>query len=377
MSEQTLDQFARAAVQQHAIERSDLVTGRFESHDRVISRIHEVARKLVKSSDPPFYLESSKKGEGIVRCKPLGKAFVEALSTNFKQVHADYPLHRFSPVFRALQTLRRHTPLNPDGYLDTPLPSEKAQQLLGFANTGARLLRRRLGRDSLTRAQDNFRRSAQDNFAGLVRGVDWIAQRHAEATVLRFDLHFRKLGTRQAQLNAGPDVTALGEFLSDRERFHRSFDRRFGDKLLGYAWVLEYGRERGFHVHYLLILKYGSQDDHVALVDQLGEKWAELTSGQGGFYSCNANARRYRFRSVGHVRFDDANAVKGLHLLATYMTLASLFVKLDVRPSMKTFGKGRFPKGPVKLRGRPPIREPKVAIRISVREALDAHLRYL
>ena len=376
-TERELDQLAAVAIRQYGYERSERLTAIFEAHDRSLSRIHHVARELVGSSETLFCLERDRSGHPAVRCKPLGKLLVEAFNTNFQQVRLDYPLHRFSPVFEVFEMLGRRVPLNLDHYLDVVLPEEQCQRILKFVVKGAELLRRKLGRESLKTAHENFRRAAKDNFNGSINVLEWIAQRHTGAMVLRMDLHFRKLGARVPKLGDVPDVEAIDDFLECRERFHRSFDRRFGKKLLGYAWVLEYGRERGFHAHYLLVLDQSVHDDHAALVNRLGEKWSELTGGRGDFYNCNAHAHKYRYRAVGRIRFDDPGAVKGLHLILSYITLAPLFVKLDVRPAMKTFGKGRFPKGPMNRPGRQSNRVSKVPIRISVAEALAAYVNYL
>ncbi|TAK86260.1 MAG: inovirus Gp2 family protein [Aquabacterium sp.] len=172
-----------------------------------------------------------------------------------------------------------------------------------------------------------------------------------------------------------PNVAYLDEFLNYRSRFHRFLDRHFRDALLGYAWVIEYGRESLLHVHYLVMLDSRGRDDDCAIVDRLSVKWSQITAGQGACHNCNEKQRRYKYQSTGVVQLDHPDVVTGLQFIVAYMTLASLFVKLDVGIDIKTFRKGRFPKGPLPVAGRP--RKQLSRIKISVAQARASRMKFI
>lgn len=373
--EEDFNSLARLALRQRSVEWRKEGFSRCEAHDKTISLLHDVAKEIMLPGKPIFFAERGKRGD-LVRCSPLGQRLVGVISADFNQIKADYPLHHFSPVFKVFLRLHRRLPPRLSHYFNRLEPSSSADKLLAAALQMVELLRRMLGREALKTDNENFRRGAIDNFNGLIDSIDRLSQRRAFATVLRFDLHYCKIGSQPVRFGDEPDLGVLDEFMDYRERFHRSLDRRFGSRLWGYAWVLEYGRERTFHLHYLVILDPRKHEDHRSLVDRLGEKWTALTDGRGELYNCNAR-RTYRYSALGQVRLDDPAVVKGLYFIVTYITLAALFVKLDIQKMFHTFAKGRFPKVDVPQVGRPRHRAPGSRIKISVAEARANYLNFL
>jgi hypothetical protein len=374
--QEDFDTLAQLALRQRGFQWSNEGVVRAEVHDRTISLLHDVAKEVMLPGEPPFFVERTKRGSWV-RSSLLGGRLVQVLSADFDQIQADYPLHQFSPVFMVFLRFRRHLPLNPSSYFNRHTPPELAEQILAAALRLVRLLRRKLGREALKTANENFRRGAMDNFNGLIDAIEWLSQRRTSVTSLRFDLHYSKIGSHPVRFGDEPDVHVLDELMDYRERFHRSLDRRFGDALWGYAWVLEYGRERTFHLHYLVMLDPRGHEDHRGLVDMLGEKWRVLTEGRGEIFNCHIRKRQYKYTAIGHVRLDDPSAVKGLHFIVSYMTLAALFVKLDIQKRFRTFAKGRFPKAAGAKVGRPQHRPPGSRIKISVAEARASYLNFL
>jgi hypothetical protein len=345
-------------------------------HDKTISLLHDVAKEIMLPGEPLFFIERGKRGDSV-RCSLLGQRLVKVISAKFNKIKEDYPLHHFSPVFMVFLRLRRRLPHDPSSYFRGMWTSSGADDLLAKALGVLKLLRRMLGRETLKTDNENFRRGAMDNFNGLIDAVDRISQHRKLVTVLRFDLHYRKIGSQPVKFGDEPDLGVLDEFMGYRERFQRSLDRRFGSRLCGYAWVLEYGRESTFHLHYLVILDPHRHEDGSSLVDMLGEKWVALTEGRGELYNCNAKKKKYRYSALGQVRLDDPAVVKGLYFIVTYMTLAPLFVKLDIQKRFHTFAKGRFPKVAAPQVGRPRHRAPGSRIKISVAEARASYLNFL
>lgn len=370
------DTLAQLALRQRGFQWSNEGVVRTEVHDRTISLLHDVAKEVMLQGELLFFMERNKRGSWI-RSSLLGRRLVQVISADFNQIQADYPLHQFSPVFMIFLRFRRRLPLDPSSYFDQLWSSEDAEKILPATLRLLELLRRMLGREALKTANENFRRGAMDNFNGLIDAIDWLSQRRTLVTLLRFDLHYCKIGSQPVRFGDEPNLGALDEFMDYRERFHRSLDRRFGGTLWGYAWVLEYGRERTFHLHYLVMLDPRRHEDHKGLVDILGEKWKVLTGGRGEIYNCNAKKRTYRYSAVGQVRLDDPAAVKGLYFIVSYMTLAPLFVKLDIQKRFHTFAKGRFPKAADPKVGRPRHRAPGSRIKISVAEARASYLNFL
>lgn len=384
-SEDEFNAMAKLALRQRAIEwtlkddehpEQGLQVGRAKAHDRIISLLHDLAREVMHPSEPSFFAEHGKT-RSMVRCTPLGQQLLDAARADFYQIQADYPLHNFSPVYKVFARLRRCLPSYPASYFDRSCSAEVADQTVVTALRFVKALRRALGRESVKTANENFRRGAMDNFNGLSDSVGWLAQRRKDVICLRFDLYERAAGSEPVKLGDTASLDGLDEFMACRERFHRSLHRRFGKKLLGYFWALEYGRESKYHVHYFVMLDPRGNEDHVGLVDVLGEKWVSLTEGHGYIYNGNAHADRQTYPALGRVNLDDPQTITGLQFLMSYLTLAGLFVKLDVNKRFRTFSKGRFPKGPLRKAGRPQDRVPDSRLKITVAQARANFMKFI
>lgn len=373
------DALGQAALSKFAFYKNGSAIIRREAHEYSISLIHDVAGEVLRACKDEAYfslIPAKQVGEVMIVCTPLANRIVSALSADFLQIRLDYPLHRFSPVFKVFSSVRRRLlSIGVGSYLKLSWPKDVADKIIEAAMVVIKVLRKRLSKAAVKEAYENFRRGAIENFNGLVDAIDWLSQRCSTVTVLRFDLHFRESGSQPVQLGDVPNAALLHEFQNYRGRFHRFLDRHFRDALRGYAWVMEYGRERLFHVHYLVMLDPRGREDHCALVEHLEEKWKQITAGQGTCYNCNEKVRAYRYLATGVVRLDDPDVVTGLQFIVSYMTLAGLFVKLDVGVDIKTFGKGRFPRSPAPIVGRP--RKQRSRIKITVAQARASRMKFI
>ena len=124
--EADFNNMAKLALRQRAIERTlkndehpeqGLQVMRTEVHDRIISLLHNLAKEVMRPSDPPFFAEHGKT-RSFVRCTPLGQQLLDAARADFYQIQADYPLHDFSPVYKVFARLRRLMPFRPSSYFD-------------------------------------------------------------------------------------------------------------------------------------------------------------------------------------------------------------------------------------------------------------------
>lgn len=346
-----------------------------------IAYIHKVAKALLIDKGPAVVVVLAMNGLAKVVTTPLGEQLARAFETDFALIHEEYQLYAFSPVFMLMQRVARLLPLKFRGSLNKPLPHKDAEKLVRKVESLIGILRRSLSAPELKQAQQNFRRNAIDNFNGLCDGFDWLAERHEEAVVLRFDLFLRALDSKPVKFGEKPDIALLDEFHALCTRFQAFIGNHFGEALLlGYAWTLEHGRESGFHKHFVVVLSpRRDNEDHIAVVERLIRKWEKLTGGRGHGHNSNQDGARHLRRAVGLVNLRDPHVADGLRRIAAYFTLAGLFVKLDVPQSFDAFGKGRFPKEPLPtgLAGRPNKRRPGSRVRMSVTQYEKNHLHFM
>lgn len=372
-------QLAAQALRQKSFLWQGTILHRSRNHDRPISLIHEVADELLLNSAPLFEMKDARGGLFKLGFSESGKRLVEAASVDFVLIEQDMVLHEKSPVLTFFFRLRRFLPMNLGIYLNDLYSQTQVKAMVEFLNRMAGILRRRLARRAFKERQKNFERNSIENFIGLSECIDRLVRRHTEVIAMRFDLFQRPIDSQPARFGDVPDVSALHEFVDQCERFHRSMIHRFGKDLLGYAWTLEFGREAGFHKHYLVFLRPQGNEDHAGLVDMLEGRWLALTEGHGSLHNCNRKSDSYNPRAIGLVRLDDPRVLEGLRFIVVYFTLAGLYMKLAVPHSVVKFGKGGdFTKerGPKKAGRKPHIKRGKWA-RHSVALAQAHYLNFM
>jgi hypothetical protein len=321
--------------------------GRTDVNARLLYRIHEMASKLIRSSEPLFYLEKRPAGQGAVRCTKVGDLLLQVASGNFTQLCADWPIHKFSPIVRGFMELLALLTAQTyyfRAYFNKPVSLDAARVTVDFSNRCASTLKKYFTRPVIKSANDRFRRSADDNFDELAGILQWISKEHTEVVVLRFDTGYREEGATPYKLGDPPRIGHLDEYRECRKRFHRWIKDKFGVDLLLCAWALEYGREKSFHQHYLVALKPRGNNDHVGLVEEIGRKWNVITKSLGSIHNCNAQRSDYRYPAIGLVRMDHPQVIIGLRYIASYITLAEAYVRLDLGKRIDAHGKfGNYP----------------------------------
>jgi hypothetical protein len=362
---------ASQALHFQRIEQQVGVISITHNSDRTLSHLRDLYLHLKRQDNEVFVLEQ--KGNGLARILCANshiKKLVLLACDDHAKLAVDYPHYEFSPIYRLLLKFLSFIPPGPDSlksYLETSIAIEVATTICKFINRVVGAFCKALRRTWMKKAQESFERSASDNFEGLLKNIDAIATRYrAGAVTLRLATFLRE---------GGP-----GQLLAARSRLHAWLRKRFGADLLLYAWTLEYGRETGMHHHYLIILKPQGNEDHVDVVEEIGNKWSTITLGLGWIYNGNEHCRKQRYQALGLVRLDAPNVITGLQLIASYLTLAGVYVKLRLPGVAKAFDKGGSMGGnPTRLRkvGRRPKRSPGARIAISAAQGRAGYVNFM
>lgn len=120
---------------------------------------------------------------------------------------------------------------------------------------------------------------------------------------------------------------------------------------LGYAWRLEYARNTGLHLHFVVFIDGSKYKSDVMAASKIGQRWIEITGGRGRFYNCNLNVGKYRYVGIGLVDHSDTEKRGHMMKALSYLTKAEKLAKLKIDKA-KTFGRGKVIKR-VNTLGRP------------------------
>ena len=186
----------------------------------------------------------------------------------------------------------------------------------------------------MRRLTNNFERNARKCYRSTMDMVHAAVSRHAKLLSIRMDLSYRSANPflEMAHFTGEEAQAHLATFL-DHVR-HKT-----GLAIIGYCWAIEYAPTAGRHFHIWLLLNGHHHQDAAAIGHQLGAVWsAEMTDGQGRYYLCNLDKKRYAHLAVGMLHRASIDWV-GVHHIARYITKVDHFLQYQPGGGIRTFGR--------------------------------------
>ncbi|WP_434661456.1 hypothetical protein P5W99_00695 [Paraburkholderia sp. A3BS-1L] len=175
-------------------------------------------------------------------------------------------------------------------------------------------------------------------------------------SVLRFDLGYAKYYC-DAEFSGGHAIT-YEDVRSHREALRRFLKRDLSKMLpagackgMGFAIKLEFGLDKTFHFHVIVILNGDVVCRHAAITEMICHYWNEtITRGMGGSYNCFRSS--YKKKGIGSVRYGDDKLGNLEEEVVPYVTKADFYFDMVKRDGHRSFWKSQPPKFEAKRRGR-------------------------
>ena len=164
-------------------------------------------------------------------------------------------------------------------------------------------------------------------------------QKHSRLLVIRLDLSFIE-GSR-GQWNAYCARDQFKRFMNNR--------RMIGliDNEVGFAWTLEFGKDKGFHYHLILLFNGARSQQDQKIGHAIGTYWMnDINNGLGTYYCSNDDKTMFQAKGqlgIGMIHRHDETARANLLSIASYLAKDDPLIK-PMLPSdggrFRTFGKG-------------------------------------
>ncbi len=167
--------------------------------------------------------------------------------------------------------------------------------------------------------------------------------------------HYSRILVVRVDLTYIKDVKQLVTI--DLAKAHREklLDNRRHKKILndmiGYAWGLEYGVEKGgYHHHFFFFFDGKKHQEGITIGDAIGRYWCDvITKKTGHYFNCNKQQHKYAYPGIGVINHFDTELRKNLiDVAAPYITKKELFFSLKsescTQERFKTFSKGEIKK---------------------------------
>lgn len=179
---------------------------------------------------------------------------------------------------------------------------------------------------------------------------------HSKIMIVRLDLYYHQelIQSIRSQQNVVADWSQLLAFA------RKSYKGNF----LGYAMKIEFGNDRGVHVHSIFIMNGSKLERDVKVARSLGHHWVkDVVPGIGRYFNCNekTHQEKYKWRAVGTFTKMDEEFQNGLKAMSAYVT------KPDPLPRLVVHGlKKQFRKGEINERKKERVRRRKEALKASL-----------
>jgi hypothetical protein len=238
-------------------------------------------------------------------------------------------------------------------------------------NSLIELVRQKSRSSAFKRAVTERKSLAQANYREYSKYVDGLFSRRAKLLVLRVDLTYQETitvnGVKQLQF------VTLEQANEDFKRFKANWRHNALFKsLFGYIWKLEFGKDKGYHYHWIFFFLGSEHRKDAFLAQAIGEYWEHrVTLNRGMYFNCNAKKHKYRYLGIGMLdtnsrTFSELRHNLDVHVIS-YLTKAEQYLALKLSKGGKSIGRGLLP--PISRAGRPRL---AASARLSKKDEIPA-----
>ncbi|MBS0352708.1 MAG: inovirus-type Gp2 protein [Proteobacteria bacterium] len=309
-----------------------------------LSQIERLMKDIGASEHALFALEERKRGGLYLKKFPLGERFIAALNYDISEIRRHFERHAFTPHFELFEECVKKYNLD-DLAQAVKRKAHRAIEAWCRALTGCvTRIRTRLHSRAFKSRVSLFRRVPNENYLGLCRYIDRLFEKHSRLIVIRLDLGF---GKEHRWPNGLRSPVTFEEAIGCRERlFNNRRCNRIFKHMVGYAWKLEYGLDKGFHYHLLLLFDGSKRQQDVTIAMEIGEYWEKvITNGKGVYWNCNGNKQTYKACGIGRINRSDIELRATLkEKVAIYLTKVDVILKLVMPDGHRSYNRGGMPK---------------------------------
>ncbi|OOV05349.1 hypothetical protein RF819_00265 [Rhodoferax fermentans] len=309
--------------------------------------------KIIKSNENYFSVKENRfKNGSYIHVAKIGNLIINSLKMNTDELKQHYPMHQFNPYVDLYIKLAEARYLFGMPWLAHVMSCDEVIARCDTLNGLVSELRKIGNSSKFKKKINDFERSSNKNYRELVKYIDKQFEKHSRLLVLRIDFGYLKD-------QCWPSNTE-GAIKHDEVKLHRetlvAYMKRSLPKnsMVGFAWKLEYGLEKSYHYHMLLLLDGSIVREDITIARMIGEYWSKtITNGKGLYWNCNANKSSYKSCGIGMVSHGDSDTRKGLRKAAMYMTKTDYYIKMVTPGNGRVFGKGNMPEPKKGNIGRP------------------------
>lgn len=270
----------------------------------------------------------------------LGASILSFLEKDMVLLRQAYSHHGLVPTIEVLLNLA-------EAFKPKVLPSELKylddaciDDAVAEYNELALQMRQALLAEGMRERVKSFRRNATRNYNHLMRVTHACHEWMQKILLIRLDWSPKSLDPTlpieylsQTEFNIAAVQVARA-----RDKMVHHLNSYFEDDLLFYAWKIEWGVQKGFHIHWLIGLNGSVYQDRINVPYHIGKQWDEkLFNGTSHTHNVNAMPGKER-AGLRVLHYADSQAGYFFGLYADYLTKVDYNLKLRLPQNMRSFG---------------------------------------
>lgn len=281
----------------------------------------------------------------------LGKDLIQVVTRHIQNTENAFPHHQFSPciqiVINAVNAADEDCKLK-NGYCLADeaqelaiVQGERVELLVEKFNNLARTIRQEILSAGLYERIKSFRRNATERYKHFGAGCEAAVERNSKLLAIRLDTSSRVVDYPRPRIEgiaASEFEKMTNELRNHRMAFTDHLHKTFKDDLEFFAWKIEYGVTRGFHIHWFILLNGSAYQDRVKIPWRLGETWKnDITHGKGTYRNINAQSDPIQ-SGLRVLKCTDKDIWIHFGRIADYLTKVDYHIKLILPKNMRSFG---------------------------------------
>lgn len=183
---------------------------------------------------------------------------------------------------------------------------------------------------------NDLRENSYRNFKSSIEYVDRLFTRHSRLLYIRIDLSID-------YLSIPDDSTALQLLLGYFKNLRKWISRKIEPfkHLDGYIAHVEYGTEKGHHIHMSLFYYEQERRADYIISEQVGNAWIKVTKGIGRWQSTNRDRQRPKCNALGRIHRDDTDKRHCLCYTLWYTVKTDQYLRYKHSQNQRLFFRGK------------------------------------
>lgn len=234
--------------------------------------------------------------------------------------------------------------------------NEQAQTYVAALNRFQSLLNDEMNSAKIRKRLHNRKDSRLKTKEKMVNLVHALLHVHSKILVIRVDLGIMRTPESLIKHDISFDQWESeqnSQFILDAiERLNENARHNRMKHALGYIHRIEYGPQKGFHVHAYYFFDGQTHQEDITWGEYIAKQWKQVTNNQGSVFICNMKKEDYRYCALGRLDYSDVEMLKNLEQSFDYLCKNDQYFHFTTQKRIHGFRISQPPKIPeVKMGG--------------------------